>query len=231
MKKLAYQMGILLITVLLFSGISQAAPWQSGWVATEHSGAYWDNKSFDGPNKNVGFLLPKNGDGSPYPYLGQDDGTAYTDFSFTGGKTCSGGNCELKFEIAGLAGENEFGYYDKSDNSLHPIFFGSNIPGDVATFSKPSEYGFYIKNSGGTWYTESDLNASGQTSDQHFAIFEESANVYWIAMEDLPFSKSDKDYNDMIVRMDLCPSVPEPATMLLLGFGLIGLAGVRRFKK
>ena len=44
------------------------------------------------------------------------------------------------------------------------------------------------------------------------------AEIYWIGMEDLPFSNTDKDYNDMIVKVSQVP-VPEPATMLLLGSG------------
>jgi len=73
---------------------------------------------------------------------------------------------------------------------------------------------------------------SGGTNDtyQHFAIFEEAAGTYWIGMEDLK-SGSDYDYNDMIVKVSSV-SVPEPVTLLLLGFSLVGIAGAgRKFKK
>jgi hypothetical protein len=64
---------------------------------------------------------------------------------------------------------------------------------------------------------------------QHFAVFQDPTDYsFWIGVEDLLSGcryNTDLDYNDFGVRIN---AVPEPATMLLLGSGLIAIAGFGR---
>jgi hypothetical protein len=52
--------------------------------------------------------------------------------------------------------------------------------------------------------------------------------AYVIAFEDLPFGQSDRDYNDLVVEVRgvLDAPIPEPSSLLLLGAGLVALAGL-----
>ena len=208
---------------------------------------YWDNKSSDGTNKNIGYILTS---GNAYPgaihywgrfYNAQQDtyGAADSNFYFTG----SAGSHDvfaLVLELAAYSPNNIFGWYATDENGAridtinHIIFNGSDTAGVSKEISVSSPYyGFYLQvlDTGKIYYTESKNNSIGTTSEQHFSVFQDN-NSFWMGMEDVSFScGSDKDYNDMVVQItQRSVPVPESSTISLIAVGIIGLGILRRLK-
>lgn len=171
----------------------------------------------------------------------------------------SGSKVKILVEVAGYASTNTFGWYLQADVAggitaaeRHELFPGSAGPGTGAVeFIPGGDYGFYIGvgdkyttgPKAGTqpiyYYMDSLYNSSGDTTAQHFAVFRPLANdiysnSFFIGAEDLPWCNSDKDFQDMVVK--ITPSsgsglVPLPPSALLLGSGLLGLLILRRSKR
>ena len=214
--------------------------WTSA-VLNENGTPYWDSGSWDGSQKNIGYCLTASGGctqlGSTapgaVPYWGAPSGAADPNMFF---QASGASNAAVQLTIAGNAGTNKFGWFETNATgaligATHQLFSGATS-GTSATFAPTSYYGYYLTDgkTNTTWYSLSTGNRIGQMADQHFAIFRATGpSTFWIGMEDLPLSDSDRDYNDLVVKVSPV-AVPEPATLLLVGSGIAGLlAGARRW--
>jgi len=196
---------------------------------------------------------------SSYPsFSGADTGT---DLFSLKDLTGNDATATLKLELAGDKDINSFGIYQAGNGSNRlEIFAGTDSVGDdlvtikwlangdvcidangcvssVVNNIDKQQFGFYVSNNTGTFYSESGLN-NGQDQMLSFFLNGVAGFDFMLAFEDRYLNAgSDKDYNDMVIGMhDIMPSsvnpgeVPVPGAVWLFGSALMGYLGMSRRK-
>jgi hypothetical protein len=147
-------------------------------------------------------------------------------------------------EYSALKGKTPIGWYSPSVGVLNQIDnppykynrYYSFKPGHGVAFGMYIDPPKWCGKDIPIWYTEDIRNIDNGMEHAHIYPFKLKGGVtkddaFVLAWEDLPGGVSDKDYQDIVMSIHNVNPIPEPCTMLLMGSGLAGLAGLARRRK